>query len=87
MTSQTEKSKHVTPDMCAVLQYTAAHGCLAKIGGSWLGPARLLERQGLIVLRRCLAGHYAARLTPDGAEVLSAWRAASCLPSALRLPT
>ena len=47
---------------------------MAKIGELWLGPARLLERQGLIVLRRCLAGHYAARLTPAGAEVLSTWR-------------
>jgi hypothetical protein len=86
MISEAEESKHVTPDMCAVLQYTAEHGCMAKIGEPWLGPARLLERQGLIVLRRCLAGHYAARLTPDGAEVLSAWRAASRLSSVLRRP-
>src|SRR5262249_13107432 len=77
LTSEAEESKHVTPDMCAVLQYTAEHGCMAKIGEPWLGPARLLERQGLIVLHRCLAGHYAARLTPDGAELLSIWRAAS----------
>jgi hypothetical protein len=47
---------------------------MAKIGESWLGPARLLEREGLIVLWRCLAGHYAARLTPAGAEVLSTWQ-------------
>ena len=71
MTSQAEESKHVTPEMCAVLRYTAEHGCMAKIGEPWLGPARLLERQGLIVLWRCLAGHYAARLTPAGAEVLT----------------
>ena len=56
MTSQAEESKHITPEMCAVLRY--------------LGPARLLERQGLIVLQHCLSGHYAARLTPAGAEVL-----------------
>jgi hypothetical protein len=74
MTPQAEESKHITPEMCAVLRYTAEHGCMAKIGELWLGPARLLERQGLIVLRRCLAGHYAARLTPAGAEVLSTWR-------------
>ena len=53
---------------------------MAKIGEPWLGPARLLERQGLIVLWRCLAGHYAARLTPAGAEVLSTWR--SCAEGA-----
>ena len=75
MTSQSEGSKHLTPDMCAVLRYTGEYGCMAKIGGPWLGPARLLERQGLIVLWRCLGGHYAARLTPAGAEVLSVWRA------------
>ena len=73
MTSQAEASKLVTPEMCAVLRYTGEHGCMAKIGEPWLGPARLLERQGLIVLWRCLGGHYAARLTPR--EVLSAWRA------------
>jgi hypothetical protein len=56
MTSQAEESKHITPEMCAVLRY--------------LGAARLLERQGLIVLQHCLSGHYAARLTPAGAEVL-----------------
>ena len=70
MTSQAEESKHITPEMCAVLRYTAEHGCVAKIGEPWLGPARLLERQGLIVLQHCLSGHYAARLTPAGAEVL-----------------
>ncbi len=80
MTSQAEESKHITPEMCTVLRYTAEHGCMAKIGEPWLGPARLLERQGLIVLRRCLAGHYAARLTPAGTEVLSAWR--SCAEGA-----
>ena len=80
MTSQAEELKHVTPEMCAVLRYTAEHGCMAKIGEPWLGPARLLERQGLIVLWRCLAGHYAARLTPAGAEVLSTWR--SCAEGA-----
>jgi hypothetical protein len=74
MTSQAEESKHVTPEMCAVLRYTAERGCMARIGESWLDPARLLERQGLIVLRHCLAGHYAAQLTPAGAEVLSTWR-------------
>jgi hypothetical protein len=73
MTSQT--SKHVTSEMCSVLRYTAERGCMAKIGEPWLGPARLLEGQGLIVLWCCLDGHYAARLTPAGAEVLSAWRA------------
>ena len=67
MTSQAEESKHITPEMCAVLRYTAEHGCMAS-------PARLLERHGLIVLQHCLAGHYAARLTPAGAEVLSTWR-------------
>jgi Arabinose-binding domain of AraC transcription regulator, N-term len=72
MTSQSEASKHVTPEMCAVLRYTGEHGCMAKIGEPWLGPARLLEHQGLIVLWRCLGGHYAARLTPAGAQVLSA---------------
>ena len=59
MTSQAEESKHITPEMCAVLRYTAEHGCMAKIGELWLGPARLLERQGLIVLalpRRSLRG-------------------------------
>ena len=56
------------------------HGCMAKIGEPWLGPARLLERQGLIVLQHCLSGHYAARLTPTGAEVLSTWQ--SCAESA-----
>ena len=71
MTTQAEESKHVTPEMCAVLRYTAEHGCMAKVGEPWLGPARLLERQGLIVLWRCLGGHYAARLTPAGAEVPS----------------
>ena len=70
----------LSPEMCAVLRYTAEHGCMAKIGELWLGPARLLERQGLIVLRRCLADHYAARLTPAGAEVLSTWR--SCAEGA-----
>ncbi len=75
MTLQSEVSKHVTAEMCAVLRYTAQHGPMAKIGEPWLGPARLLERQGLIVLWRCLGGHYAARLTPAGAEVLSVWRA------------
>jgi len=75
MTSQSEASKHVTPEMFAVLRYTGERGCMAKIGESWLGAARLLEHQGLIVLWRCLGGHYAARLTPAGAEVLSAWRA------------
>jgi hypothetical protein len=68
MTPQAQESKHITPEMCAVLRYTAEHGCMAKIGEPWLEPARLLERQGLIVLWRCLAGHYAARLTPAGAE-------------------
>jgi hypothetical protein len=80
MTSQAEESKHITPEMCAVLRYTAEHGCMAKIGEPWLGPARLLERQGLIVLQHCLAGHYAARLTPAGAEVLGTWR--SCAEGA-----
>ena len=48
---------------------------MAKIGELWLDPARLLEREGVIVLWRCLAGHYAAaRLTPAGAEVLSTWQ-------------
>jgi hypothetical protein len=74
MTPQAEESKHITPEMCAVLRYTAEHGCMAKIGEPWLGPARLLERQGLIVLHRCLSDHYAAQLTPAGAEVLSTWR-------------
>ena len=46
---------------------------MAKIAEPWLGPARLLERQGLIVLWCCFAGRYAARLTPAGAEVLSTW--------------
>ena len=55
MTPRAEESKHVTPEMCAVLRYTAEHGCMARIGEPWLGPARLLERQGLIVLRRCLS--------------------------------
>ena len=58
MTSQVEDSKHVTPEMCAVLRCTAEHGSMAKIAEPWLGPARLLERQGLIVLWRCFAGHY-----------------------------
>ena len=80
MTSQAEELKHITPEMCAVLRYTAEHGCMAKIGEPWLGPARLLERQGLIVLQHCLSGHYAARLTPTGAEVLSTWQ--SCAESA-----
>jgi hypothetical protein len=75
MTSQPQASKHVTPEMAAVLRYTAEHGCMAKIGEQWLGPARLLEQQGLIVLWRCLGDHHAARLTPAGAEVLSLWRA------------
>ncbi len=75
MTSQADASKHVTSEMCSVLQYIAEHGCMAKIGEPWLGTARLLERDGLIVLQCCLDGHYAARLTPAGAEVLSAWRA------------
>jgi len=75
MTSQAEGSKHVTAEMCSVLQYAAERGCMAKIGEPWLGPARLLEGQGLIVLWCCLDGHYAARLTPAGAEVLNAWRA------------
>jgi len=75
MTSQAEGSKHVTAEMCSVLQYAAERGCMAKIGEPWLGPARLLEGQGLIVLWCCLDGHYAARLTPAGAEVLSALRA------------
>jgi hypothetical protein len=75
MTSQAKACKHVTSEMCSVLQYTAERGCMAKIGEPWLDPARLLERDGFIVLRRCLDGHYAARLTPAGAEVLSAWRA------------
>ena len=74
MTPQAEKSKHITPEMCAVLRYTAERGCMAKIGEPWLGPARLLERQGLIVLHRCLSDHYAAQLTPAGAEVLSTWQ-------------
>jgi hypothetical protein len=74
MASQLEESKHVTAEMCAVLRYTAEHGCMAKIGEPWLGPARLLERQGLIVLWRCLAGHNAARLTLAGAELLSTWQ-------------
>jgi hypothetical protein len=82
MTSQAEESKHVTPEMCAVLRYTAEHGCMAKIGEPWLNPARLLKRQGLIVLWRCLAGHYAARLTPTGAELLSALR--SCAEGGAR---
>jgi hypothetical protein len=75
MTSQAKPCQHVTSEMCSVLRYTADHGCMAKVGGPWLGPARLLEGQGLIVLWRCLDGRYAARLTPAGAEVLSAWRA------------
>ena len=75
MTSQAQAAKHVTSEMCSVLQYSAQRGCMAKIGEPWLGPARLLERQGLIVLWCCLDGHYAARLTPAGAEVLSALRA------------
>ena len=75
MTSQAEPCQHVTSEMCSMLRYTADHGCMAKVGGPWLGPARLLEGQGLLVLWRCLDGHYAARLTPAGAEVLSAWRA------------
>jgi hypothetical protein len=75
MNSHSEASKHVTPEMCVVLRYTAEHGCMAKIGEPWLGPARLLEQQGLIVLWRCLGEDHAARLTPAGAEVLSVWRA------------
>ena len=78
MPAQPEETKHITREMCAVLP--AEHDCMAKIGEPWLDPARLLERQGLIVLRRCLAGHYAARLTPAGAEVLSTWR--SCAEDA-----
>jgi hypothetical protein len=65
MTSQVEDSKHVTPEMCAVLRCTAEHGSMAKIAEPWLGP--------VIVLWRCFAGRYAARLTPAGAEVLSTW--------------
>ena len=75
MPSQAKASKHVTSEMCFVLQYAADRGCMAKIGEPWLGPARLLESQGLIVLSRCLDGHFAARLTPAGAEVLNLWRA------------
>ena len=53
MTSQAEESKHITPEMCTVLRYTAEHGCMAKIGEPWLGPARLLERA---LPRRSLCG-------------------------------
>jgi len=74
MTSQAKACKHVTSEMCSVLQYTAERGCMAKIGEPWLDPARLLERDGFIVLWHCLDGHYAARLTPTGAEVLSVLR-------------
>ncbi len=74
MTSQAQASKHITSEMCSVLRYTAERGCMAKIGGRWLGAARLLEAQGLIALWCCLDGHYAARLTPAGAEALRAWR-------------
>jgi hypothetical protein len=52
--------------MCALLRYTGEHGCMAKIGEPWLGPARLLEHQGLIVLWRCLGGHYAAAYASRG---------------------
>jgi hypothetical protein len=40
MTPQTEESKHITAEMCAVLRYTAEHGCMAKIGEPW--PLRSL---------------------------------------------
>ena len=53
MPAQPEETKHINPEMCAVLRYTAEHGCMAKIGEPWLGPARLLERQGLIALQHC----------------------------------
>jgi hypothetical protein len=66
----TTEQKALTPMMWQVLRYTAAHGCAAKIGGPWLEVARLLEREGLIELRDCLDGHWAARLTPAGAEAL-----------------
>ena len=33
MTSQIKE--HVTSEMCSVLQYTAEHGCMAKIGEPW----------------------------------------------------
>lgn len=75
MSSQAKVSKHITSEMCSVLQYAADRGCMAKIGEPWLGPARLLESEGLIVLWCCLDGHFAARLTPAGAEVLSLVRA------------
>ena len=39
MTSQAKPCQHVTSEMCSVLRYTADHGCMAKVGGPWLGPA------------------------------------------------
>ena len=60
MTSQVEDSKHVTPEMCAVLRCTAEHGSMAKIAEQRLGPARLLETSrfncALALLRRSLRG-------------------------------
>ena len=46
MTSQVEDSKHVTPEMCAVLRCTSEHGSMAKIAEPWLGLARAVFSDG-----------------------------------------
>jgi hypothetical protein len=69
--AQDEKLKLFTPDMWALLRYTAKHCPMAKIGGPWLRSARVLERHGLIVVCRCVGGCYSTRLTAAGAEALA----------------
>jgi hypothetical protein len=56
--------------MWALLRYTAKHCPMAKIGGRWLRPARVLEGRGFIVVSVCVGGCYTARLTSIGAEAL-----------------
>jgi hypothetical protein len=63
--------KRLKPAMWALLRYTAKHCQMAKIGGRWLRPARVLEGRGFIVVCRCVGGCYSARLTAVGAEALA----------------
>jgi hypothetical protein len=69
--AQEKQVKRFTSTMWAVLRYTANRGPMAKIGGRWLRPARVLEARGFVVVCQCTGGCYSARLTAVGAEALA----------------
>ena len=57
--AQTRSEVSVTrllPPSGRFYDYAPRHGPMAKIGGKWLRSCRFLERHGLLIVRRCIAG-------------------------------